>query len=173
VGRSGWNTLFEKVIGHLRFGDKLRTEEELLSELYHPDREVRKEAAGDLTDGLGKNNHILTHIYNTLAADKMISDRLRSYPSWISSMNLSNQVDDATVDTLIEVVTGRYELVQRYYRVKRDLLGLDTLFDYDRYAPVPGLPDKKFSWDECRAIVLKGFGAFSPRMEGGRRSFFH
>lgn len=172
VGRSGWNTLFEKVIGHLRFGDKLRTEEELLSELYHPDREVRKQAAGDLTDGLGKNNHILTHIYNTLAADKMISDRLRSYHSWISSMNLSNQVDDATVDTLIEVVTGRYELVQRYYRVKRDLLGLDTLFDYDRYAPVPGLPDKKFSWDECRAIVLKGFGAFSPRMEEAANRFF-
>ena len=34
-------------------------------------------------------------------------------------------------------VTGRYDIVARYYRLKRRLLGLDELFDYDRYAPLP------------------------------------
>jgi len=52
----------------------------------------------------------------------------------------------------------------RYYSVKKDLLGLDELLDYDRYAPLQHLPDTKISWDECRAMVLKAFGDFSPRM---------
>ena len=92
VGRSSWKTLFEKVIGNLRFGAAERTEEEVLSDLYHPDRQVRETAAGELTAGLKSQNHILTHIYNTLAADKMISDRLRKHRQWVSSMNLDNQI---------------------------------------------------------------------------------
>ncbi|MBT8333430.1 MAG: oligoendopeptidase F, partial [Deltaproteobacteria bacterium] len=52
VGRKSWTTLFEKVIGQLRFGERGRTEEEVLSDLYHQDRTIRAQAADDLTAGL-------------------------------------------------------------------------------------------------------------------------
>ncbi len=64
-------------------------------------------------------NHILTHIFNTLAADKMITDRLRRHPGWIDSMNLHNELQNRTVETLIDAVTSRYDIVHRYYRVKQ------------------------------------------------------
>jgi len=172
VGRSSWTTLFEKVFGNLRFGETARTEEEVLSDLYNDSRGVRKQAAAEMTEGLQSQNHILTHIYNTLAAEKMISDRQRSYPHWISSMNLENQVEDATVDSLITAVTSRYDIVQRYYEVKKGLLGLDTLYDYDRYAPLPALPAQEFSWSECREIVLSSFHGFSPKMADIGKRFF-
>lgn len=172
VGRSSWITLFEKVFGNLRFGEKGRTEEEVLSDLYNANREVRQKAAAEMTEGLESQNHILTHIYNTLAAEKMISDRQRSYSSWVNSMNLDNQVEDATVDALIAAVTGRYDIVQRYYGVKKRLLGLDTLYDYDRYAPLPALPAQEFSWSECREIVLSSFAGFSPEMADIGKRFF-
>ena len=44
------------------------------------------------------------------------------------------------------------------------MLGLDELIDYDRYAPLPHLPDTNISWDECCEMVLKAFGEFSPQM---------
>jgi oligoendopeptidase F len=164
VGRGSWTSLFEKIMGHQKFGEKKRTEEEVLSDLYSPDRETRSQAAAELTEGLYSQLHILTHIFNTLLADKMISDRLRSYPAWVSSMNLGNELEDKTVDTLIAATVKRYDIPQRYYRIKRKMLGLAELTDYDRYAPLPHLPDKKILWDEAKKMVLDAFGEFSPRM---------
>ena len=164
VGRGSWTTLFEKVMGHLKFGEKLRTEEEVLADLYRPNRDVRREAAKDLTAGLQSQLHVLTHIFNTLLAEKMISDRLRKYPGWISSMNLGNELEERTVEVLLEAVTARYDIPQRYYGIKKKILGLDELFDYDRYAPLPHLPDKTIPWQKCEEMVLAAFKKFAPRM---------
>lgn len=172
VGRGSWTKLFGKVLSHYKFGERQRTEEEVLTDLYHPERQVRKTAADELTSGLRENSHILTHIFNTLAADKMITDRLRKHQSWVSSMNLHNELADETVQTLVDAVTSRYELVQRYYRVKKDILGLSQLEDYDRYAPLPSLPTKQIKWPDCRQIVLEAFQAFSPKMAEIADDFF-
>ncbi len=172
VGRSSWNLLFEKLLGQMKFGPQGRTEEEVLSDLYHPDRQVRKNGAGELTEGLQRNLHILTHIFNTLAAEKMIDDRLRRYPTWISAMNLANELQDRTVDALVEAVTSRYTLVHRYYGLKKQLLGYEELFDYDRYAPVPGGEEALVPWEQCREIVLTAFAGFSPEMAAIAARFF-
>ena len=172
VGRDSWLTLFEKLLGHLEFGKKKRSEEEVLSDLYDSSRELRKTAALDLTAGLKSQLHILSHIFNTILAEKMIDDRLRAYPSWISSRNLSNELDAQTVDALVNSCTDRYDIVQRYYAFKKDMLGLTELHDYDRYAPLPSLPDQQVSWQECREMVLKGFQDFSPEMADIATLFF-
>lgn len=172
VGRNSWTTLFDKVFSNLKFGKNNRTEEEVLTDLYHENREVRRSAATEMTEGLNKNNHILTHIFNTLAADKMITDRLRQHSSWVSSMNLHNELQDKTVETLIQSVTSRYDLVNRYYHVKQQLLGVESLEDFDRYAPLPSLPTKRIDWQSCRETILSSFAAFSPRMAEIAEMFF-
>ncbi len=172
VGRDSWLTLFEKLLGHLEFGEKNRSEEEVLSDLYDASREVRKDAALELTTGLTSQLHILSHIFNTILAEKMIEDRLRSYPSWVSARNLSNELSDNTVEALVNSCTKRYDIVQRYYTIKKDILGLETLHDYDRYAPLPSLPNQLVSWEECKRMVLDGFRAFSPEMADIATLFF-
>jgi oligoendopeptidase F len=172
VGNDSWLTLFEKVMGHLEFGDKKRSEEEVLTDLYDSDREVRHNAALELTEGLQSQMHILSHIFNTILAEKMIGDRLRNYPSWVSARNLSNELEDKTVEALVDSTTSRYDIVQRYYTLKKNILGLDELQDYDRYAPLPSLPDRLIPWEECKEMVLGGFRAFSPEMADIATLFF-
>ena len=172
VGRSAWNLLFEKLLGQLRFGPKGRTEEEVLSDLHHVDRDVRRNGADELTGGLRANLHILTHIFNTLAAEKMIDDRLRRYPSWLTARNLGNELEDRTVETLVTSVTERYDMVHRYYGLKKELLGCGELFDYDRYAPMPGSGEGQVGWEECQRIVLDAFAAFAPEMAEIASQFF-
>ncbi len=172
VGRGSWTNLFDKIMGHQKFGKQERTEEEVLSDLYSPDRETRKIAAEDLTGGLKSQLHILTHITNTLLADKMIDDEIRKYSSWVSSMNLYNELPDDTVATLVQTVTSRYDLPQKYYNLKKSLLNYDELHDYDRYAPLPNLPDKHIPWSECKEIVLKAFHEFSPEIGDIAALFF-
>lgn len=172
VGRSSWTNLFSKVMAHVQFGKAERSEEEVLADLYSPDQLVRRQAATDLTLGLQSQLHIFTHIFNNLLAEKMISDRLRSYSSWVSARNLGNELRDDTVNTLIAATTSRYDIVQRYYRLKKQLLGLKELKDYDRYAPLPNLPDHLITWQECKDIVLEGLGDFSPQMAEIAALFF-
>lgn len=172
VGKESWLTLFEKLMGHLEFGKSKRSEEEVLSDLHDADREVRRTAATELSEGLQSQLHILTHIFNTILASKMIDDRMRKYPSWVSSRNLSNELEDSTVEALVSCTTARYDIVQRYYGIKKELLNLTELQDYDRYAPLPSLPEELVSWQECKNIVLDGFRSFSPKMADIAELFF-
>ena len=83
AGSSAWEALFDKMLGQLRFADKKKTQSEVLRELYSADRQVRKRAAADLSDGFQTVLLPLTHIFNTVMLDKSIEDRLRGYPHWL------------------------------------------------------------------------------------------
>lgn len=173
TGRSAWNRFFDETLGAARFeldGEEY-TEQEVLSKLHNPDRELRKKAHQSLTTTFKSHSRTLTYIFNTLLADKQSSDKLRGYENWIDSRNLSNQTDRETVNALIEAVTGKYELVQRYYRLKRSLLGVDELFDYDRYAPI-AKTTKQVSWDDARKMVIDAYSEFHPEMGGIASEFF-
>ena len=172
VGKGSWTNLFDKIFGNLKFGAGQKPEEEILSLLYSPDRDTRKQAAIDLTEGLQGQLHILTHIFNTILADKMIEDRLRGYGSWVSSMNLHNELKDNTVEVLIDAVVSRHDIPARYYALKRQLLELDELYDYDRYAPLPHLPDSVIDWPAGRQMVINAFGNFSPQLAEIADKFF-
>ena len=178
TGRSAWTRYFDETMGAARYeldgdeldGDEL-TQQEILSKLYEPDRELRKNAALAFTDGLEEHTRTLTYVFNTILADKASNDRLRGYDHWLKSRNISNEVDDDTVDALIEAVTSRYDLVARFYELKKRLLGLDELYDYDRYAPVSEA-DTTYDWDEARGLVLDAYGDFHEEMAGTAGRFF-
>ncbi len=61
--------------------------------------------------------------------------------------------------------------MQRYYRLKGRLLGLDQLHDYDRYAPLPGDPPA-CNWPTACRIVQESYDAFSPDAGAVIRQFF-
>jgi oligoendopeptidase F len=169
---ASWCTLFDKVLSHQTFGERKRTEPEVLSELYHSDRNVRKAAAADLSQGLREILHILTHIFNSILLDKAVNDRLRGYPHWLKERNLGNEADDAMVDSLVSAASSRYDLVRRYYGLKRKLLGYEKLYDYDRYAPIPAQSQTTIPWEEAKRTVLDAYARFSPEMAGIARRFF-
>ncbi len=173
TGRGAWNRFFDELLGATRFriNGEEKTEQEVLSMLHEPDRPLRKQAALALTEGLATHGRSLTCVFNTILADKALDDRLRGYATWLSDRNLSNEVQAETVEALIEAVTSKYGLAARFYRLKRDLLGYDELFDYDRYAPV-GESDRQYTWEEAREIVSTAYRAFHPRMGAIADLFF-
>lgn len=137
--------------------------EQGLALLQHPKREVRSAAAEAVTAGLAPGLRTRAFIFNTLLLDKSVDDRLRAYPNWLSSRNLSNEVQDDSVSALIEAVVSRYELPQRWYALKAKVLGLDRLADFDRMASVAS-DEKLVEWNDATRIVLDAYGSFSPAM---------
>jgi len=173
TGRQAWNRLFDELLGNLKFsfnGDQV-TEQEILAKLYSPGREERKAAAAALTEGLQPHLPTLTFIFNTVLADKNSDDHLRAFPHWLSSRNLANETSPETVQVLIDSVTSRYDLVARYYRLKKRLLNLSEMYDYDRYAPL-GDSEAVFPWEKSRDLVLEAYSAFHPLMGSIAGDFF-
>ena len=170
---SAWSRLFGELASALRVtvdGEEASLEL-ALSRLLAADRDQRRTAAEAVSEALEPGLRTRVFIYNTLIYDKSVDDRLRSFPHWLASRNLSNEASDKSVMALIEAVRARNELPRRWYRLKARLLGIERLADYDRSAPVSG-HDTAFSYGEARELVLDTYSAFSP--EAGRvvRRFF-
>jgi oligoendopeptidase F len=177
TGRRAFSRLFDELTSGMRFRLEIdgRTnelgEEEVLSRLYDPAREMRRAAAAALTEGLKQNGRLLTFVFNTLAQDKATSDRLRRFAEPMDERNLANEIDRDTVGALMTACEDGADLVPRYYRLKARLLGLEPLYDYDRYAPLPAAAGER-SFAEARRIVLDAYRDFSPEMSGIAELFF-
>ncbi len=170
---AAWGRLFGELVSALRIdldGEAVPLDV-ALARLQSPDREARRAAAQAVTAELEAGVRTRAFIFNTLAYDKSVEDRLRNYPHWLASRNLSNEASDESVMALIRAVRGRFDIPQRWYALKARLLGIDRLADYDRAAPVLS-EDIAFSFAESRDLVLDTYEQFSP--EAGRvvRRFF-
>ncbi|HKY16449.1 MAG TPA: M3 family oligoendopeptidase [Microthrixaceae bacterium] len=173
TGSGAWSRLFSEqtsVITVEMGGEELSLELGL-SRLQSADPEVRRTAAAAVTEALAPGLRTRGYIFNTLLADKSIDDRLRKYPSWVSSRNLSNEASDESVAALVEAVVGRYSIPQRWYEAKAKMLGVDAIDDWDRYASVAD-DTTEFDWDDARGIVLDSYRSFSPDMAGVVEQFF-
>ncbi|MEQ9266015.1 MAG: M3 family oligoendopeptidase [Balneolaceae bacterium] len=165
TGRSAWVRFFDETLGQAKFelDGKEYSEQEVLSKLHDSDRALRIRAHASLSKKFNELSHPLTFIFNTLLADKSTNDKLRSYPNWVTSRNLSNETDDKTVDALVQAVTSHYPLVQRYYKLKAELLGLEEMKDYDRYAPMLK-NESTITWKEAEEMVMDSYTNFHPEM---------
>ena len=173
VGDSAWNRLFEELCAGIRVeldGRDLALEE-ALTMLREPDRELRRNASQAITGALGRDIRTRGYIFNVILQEKAIDDRLRHFPTWISSRNLANETSDEAVQALVEAVTGRYDVCVRYYRVKKRLLGGGDLHEWDRYAPI-GQVTRDLSWEDAKELVLGSFNRFSPRAGALVEDFF-
>ncbi len=175
TGRTAWSRLFDEqtsaITVDLDEGAEPVSLEVALSRLFAPDRDVRAHAAGRVTAALEPGLRTRAYVFNTLLADKMVEDRLRSYPHWLASRNLANEASDESVQALIDAVRSRYELPRRWYRLKAQLLGIDRLRDYDRMASVTA-EDERVEWPRARDMVLESYGAFSDELGDLTRRFF-
>jgi oligoendopeptidase F len=175
TGRTAWSRLFEEQASAITVDLPDESEpvslEVALSRLFNPDRDVRRSAAERVTAALEPGLRTRGYVLNTLLADKAVDDRLRHYPHWLASRNLSNEASDESVEALIAAVRARYELPRRWYRLKARLLGIDQLADYDRMAAVTQ-EDEQVEWTRARETVLESYSAFSGELGALAQRFF-
>ena len=170
---AAWTRLFGEQVSAIRVNlDGEETPlDSALSNLLSPDRERRRSTAEAITAALEPGLRTRAFIYNTLVYDKSVDDRLRHYPNWLAARNLANEASDESVLALIHAVRGRYDIPQRWYRLKAKLLGLDRIADYDRSATIAS-SEPLFSYEEARELVVDTYFDFSPEAGAITRRFF-
>ena len=167
TGDSAWARLFDELMSAVEVrlddgsgGTRTAPIEHGLALLQHPDRSVREAAHAAVTEGLEPGLRTRSFIFNTLLNDKSVNDRLRTYPSWITSRNLANEASDESVQALVDAVVARYDIPQRWYSLKARVLGLPVLRDYDRMASVAS-SDNSIGWAAATEVVVDAYASFS------------
>jgi oligoendopeptidase F len=173
TGGRAFERLFAETTSNIEFhwnGEELGLAQ-ITAKFMDADRGIRRTAAAAFTAGLEPHLRTLTYIFNTLLQEKNVEDRLRHYSAAPESRHLANELEPETVSLVVETVVRNYPLVARYYHVKREILGVDTLTHYDRYAPLFEA-EETISYPQAREIVLEAFGEFSPEMRRRAAEFF-
>jgi oligoendopeptidase F len=135
---------------------------EINSLLSDPVKKTRDEAAKAFNDILLKNVDVAEAEMNSILADRKINDDLRKTSRPDLMRHINDDVESKTVDTLIKAVTERFDLAQRYYKLKAKLMGVSKLAYHERNLPY-GQLDKDYSFDESCNLVNSTFENLDKR----------
>ena len=165
---AAWQALHDRHVSTLEVafdagqGEQPHTVSQLLSYLYRPDRDLRLRASEALFAGLEPRADVLAACYDALVGDRLSLDRLRGYAHPMQPTNMENELDDETVDSMLNAIEESYGIAQRWFVTKARLLGLDKLELADQYAPIGEA--RSFSWAEAVETVESSYTRFSPRL---------
>ena len=140
--------------------------EKMLSLIRSTRSEEREAAYKSLWQVYKKNSGVLGEIYRNRVIqwrDEYVS--MRGYKSPISVRNISNNLDDTTVETLLNVCRRNSVVFQDYFKEKAKMIGVKKLQRYHLYAPLSLkiTKQKKFAYNKAVDIVIKTFEDFDPR----------
>jgi oligoendopeptidase F len=169
-GPSEWSDYIEEMEAELRF--ELDGRGLSLPELLHvinndTDGDRRFAALAAFHGGLSSQrfDRLMGRTLNVVLGAKAVEDEERGYPTPMSARNISNRVDDATVEALhAAVADDGARQCRRYYKLLSAHLGIRPLRWSDRNAPPPFADSRVVPWNECVDTVLAAYDSFSPTL---------
>ncbi len=119
------------------------------------DRKLRENAFKEINGKRGDFINVLSSTYiNDVKIDCILA-KLRKYKS---ALEQSIYCEEASVDVyrmLIKKVREQVVLLQRFFEIKRKMLGLNEFAIFDTFAPVTKESNKKFTYEEAIEIIKK------------------
>ncbi len=101
---------------------------------------------------------------NGIKGEALTLCELKHFDSVLDMSLDTANMDRATLDALLEAMRESLPMFRRYFRLKAKLLGYEGgLKFYDLFAPV-GQMQGGYTPETARELLVKEFGAFSPRM---------
>lgn len=136
-----------------------------ISLLQSKDRRVRKDAFASLYGVYGKYRNTLAATYRANVTQEVFYARARKYGSDLEAALDGSHIPVSVYDNLIQAVHEALELMHRYVRLRRKLLGVDTLHMYDLYVPVVADEEQKIPFAQAKEMVLAGLKPMGEEYE--------
>lgn len=145
---------------------KFTNKEKMHSLIRSTKKEDRIAAYKSLLREYKKNSGVLGEIYFNKVVqwyDEYI--KLRGFKTPISVRNMYNNLDDSTVESLLQACRSNAKVFQRYFKEKAAMLGLRKLHRYHLYAPLTlrARYQERFTYQNAVGAVLDTFYDFDPR----------
>lgn len=115
-------------------GKSAATDAELSALLFNPSPEIRLAAYQSVRKVMKQHNSLYAYILNTVAQDHKIENQMRGYGSTLHKQLLADEVSEPVFRAIMSGTRDRFDLFQRYYRLKAEAIG-QKIRTCDVYAP--------------------------------------
>ena len=153
---------------------KMMSREQLTTLVRNKKAKTREAAYKSLFSKFSENSGVTGEIYQNIVLnwrDEGIG--MRGFSSPITIRNISNDIDDETANTLLDVCKKNSKIFQKYFLQKAKLLGMKKLRRYDLYAPNKSkIKEKNYSYDKSVKLVLESLEKFSPVLSDYANNIF-
>lgn len=119
------------------------------------DRNVRKSAFLTLYKSYEELIHTFASAYQGKVSLANRMAKIRGYKGAREAALDSNFVDNRIYDNLISTVNKHLDIMDDYYAMKREVMGLPEIHIYDIYSRLVPSYDKKYTFEEAKNIVLE------------------
>jgi oligoendopeptidase F len=134
---------------------------EILNLTSHKQKSIRDAAVNAFNEILQKYSQTAENELNAVLYNKKIDDTLRNFPRPDSTRHLSDDVDTQMVDELIQAVSQRYNISQKFYELKAKLFKVPKLAYHERNVEY-GEIDLNFPWPEAAGLVYDTLWSLDP-----------
>ena len=137
------------------------------------DPALRKTAFHQFYREFSDHQYTLASALSSSVKGDVFRARARHYPSALEGALFSDRIPVAIYDSLISSVRANLAPLQRYYELRRRVLGLDEIHHYDTYVPMVEGVDTHTSFDEAITHVIDALqplgGEYVSTLEEGLR----
>ena len=181
TGVSALVKLYDKITNAftytIKVGGKKKTmgREELTTYVRSKNAKTRETAYKALLAKYHQNKGVVGEIYQNIVLNwKNEGIGMRKFSSPISIQNIGNDIDDKTIESLLEVCKKNAPVFQKYFSKKASMVGMKKLRRYDLYAPTKSrAKEKNYSYESAIKLVLDSLAKFSPKMSGFAAKVFN
>ena len=124
------------------------------------DRKVRKSAFKTLYKEYKKYTNTFASLISSNMKELSTLAKLDKYNSAIEMSLYADDVDVKVYNNLIDSVHNHINYIYDYYKLKKEILGVDKLHLYDIYVPIGNSFDRKYSYAEAEETILKVLSIF-------------
>lgn len=145
-----------------------------ISLLHNRDRKVRRRAFDQFYREFSDHRYTLASSLSASVRADVFYARVRNYPSALESALFGDHVPVAVYDNLIATVRNNLSALHDYYDLRRELLGLEDIHQYDTFVPLFPEVAKTVGFDEAIELVtisLEPLGEeYVATLRGGLKS---
>ncbi len=165
-GVQAWEELQSKWLNTRMFEVMVLGEKKTLSYgeanglLPHPDRATRESANRSIYGLLGKDGEIFSSALRSICNDWVTVSQRRKYDSPMEPSLMNNDTEQVIIENLLHAMANGSEMYRRYLKLKAKLMGLPMLGNHDIVAPLPDTPERKFTFEEAKDLVVNAYSRF-------------
>ena len=127
---------------------------QLLSLIDSANKRERDKAAANVNAILAQHAESAEHELNAVLMNKKIEDELRGFSRPDGSRHLADDVESSAVDAMLSAVESRFDIAQRFYKLKAKMLGVKRLKYHERNVPLRG-STPQYRWEAAITLVRK------------------
>lgn len=123
-------------------------------------RRVRKEAFLNLYGTYERYKTTLSKLLEGEVEQTSTFNKIRGYKSSLDAAMYHDELTSEVFNSLIESVSNGFDPLFKYFKLKKEILGVDELHVYDTYADIIPSYNKKYSYEEAKKLIKETLSIF-------------